>query len=91
MPLAVKIGSPDFRRKAVGWLPIPAAHKLRDAIDIMEDESKRIVDAKRTTTSGPKEECESGLSTNGKDIMSVLCEFWIHCWPSFEVKPESVK
>ena len=91
LPLVVKIGSPAFRRRAISWLPIPAAHRLRDAIDIMEDESKKIVNAKRATASEVREEHQDDVATGRKDIMSVLCEFLIPLARVFEVQLVSLK
>lgn len=70
-PALYKLGSPRFRRFVVNLLPSKRVHKLRDIVDVMNQTSVEIVEAKKKAL----EKDGSAFDTQdqeGKDIMSIL-------------------
>ena len=70
-----KLGSASFRGALTALLPFPTIQKLRELIDIIEVESKKILADKRTALQAGDDVVVRQVG-EGKDIMSILCEFY---------------
>ncbi|THH26897.1 hypothetical protein EUX98_g7287 [Antrodiella citrinella] len=65
------LGSPAFRRKLVKMSPLPDLRKFADLIDILHDQSKQILEMKKTLLKNGDETLLKRVG-EGKDILSVL-------------------
>ena len=74
LPFIVKIGSPQFRRRILEWTPYPRLQRVREIVDTLEYTAKEILAAKRVALERGDEELAK-MTAEGKDVMSVLCEY----------------
>lgn len=71
--LAIKVGSPAFRRFVLKLLPFPDLQKLREIVDLMDKTSVDIFQSKKAAIEKGEEAVLAQIG-RGKDIMSILCE-----------------
>ncbi|KAH9475657.1 Cytochrome P450 monooxygenase 91 [Psilocybe cubensis] len=71
LPILVKIGSAQFRRRVLNMLPIKTLHKLRDIIDTMHGTSVEILESKKKALEEGDEAVAHQVG-QGKDILSIL-------------------
>lgn len=72
LPLAVKIGTPKFRRFVVDVLPWKKLHQVRDTVDLMYEYAMRIYEEKKKAFAEGNEVFISKQVGGGKDIISNL-------------------
>ena len=72
----IHIGSASFRRKFIEMLPFKSVHEVKDIIDTMDRESRRIFKEKKDALLKGDEAVAHSVG-EGKDILSVMrtC-FW---------------
>jgi adenine C2-methylase RlmN of 23S rRNA A2503 and tRNA A37 len=69
-PFLSSLGPAWFRRKIVEWTPHHLIQKVKDMSDVMHQTAQEILSRKRKELLK-----EMDTEENGKDIISVLCEF----------------
>ncbi|RDB17352.1 hypothetical protein Hypma_001991 [Hypsizygus marmoreus] len=72
LPLAVKIGTPEFRRFVVDSIPWKKLHQVRDTIDIMHEYAMKIYAEKKQAFLDGDESFISKQVGGGKDVISTL-------------------
>lgn len=70
----MKFGSPNFRRNLLKWLPYGTAQRLQRIVDVMDNTSNSIYAQKKDALAKGDEAVVRQVG-QGKDIISVLCEF----------------
>ncbi|KAF8159576.1 cytochrome P450 [Crassisporium funariophilum] len=71
VPVAVKIGTPKFRRFIVDHLPWRIARELRDIMDVLHNTSVEILESKKKALAEGDDALAKQIG-QGKDIMSIL-------------------
>ncbi|TFK40022.1 cytochrome P450 [Crucibulum laeve] len=71
LPVASRIGSPQFQRWFVDKLPWKALHELRDIVDVMNSTSAEILAARKRALEEGDEALVKQVA-QGKDLMSIL-------------------
>jgi len=75
LPFLMKLGPAWFRRFMVNILPFKSVQKMKNIVDIMQKTSEDIVAQKRKAFADGEESVVNQIG-GGKDIMSILCEFY---------------
>ena len=73
MPIALKIGTPCFRRAIVDLIPSEIIRKLRDIVVILYNTSVEILEIKKEALRGGDQALAAQIG-KGKDIISILCK-----------------
>lgn len=71
LPYVSKLGPSRFRRWLLNLLPIRSVQQLKGLADFMDEQSKRVLSAKRSALQEGDEVVLQQIG-EGKDIMSVL-------------------
>ncbi|KAI5121362.1 hypothetical protein M0805_000670 [Coniferiporia weirii] len=71
LPWLVNIGTPAFRKKALGYIPFDLVKEMVKIVDTMDDQSKQIFMEKKKALEDGDETVQRQVG-NGKDIMSIL-------------------
>ena len=71
VPYVINLGPARFRRWLLDFLPISRVQRLKGAVDIMDEQSKRIISEKRSALQKGDEAMLQQIG-EGKDIISVL-------------------
>ena len=79
LPLISSITTPSFRRRVVEKLPFKSAQHVREIIDDLYATSQLVFNAKKSALTGGDEKMKHDVS-EGRDIMSVLCEYGRPQW-----------
>ena len=79
LPLISSITTPSFRRRVVEKIPFKSAQHVREIIDDLYVTSQLVFNAKKSTLTGGDEKIKHDVS-EGRDIMSVLCEYGRPQW-----------
>ena len=79
LPLISSITTPSFRRRVVEWIPFKSAQHVREIIDDLYATSQLVFNAKKSALTGGDEKMKHDVS-EGRDIMSVLCEYGRPQW-----------
>jgi hypothetical protein len=74
-PALLTLGPARFRRFLVDHAPFNAVQDLKGIVDIMYKTSVDIINSKRRALEEGDEETERQVA-RGKDILSILCEFF---------------
>ena len=74
MPQIVKIGSPALRRKILEITPYQRLQRLKEITDTLENTAKEILLEKKKALAAGDDAITKQVG-EGKDIISVLCEF----------------
>lgn len=70
-PFVIRLGTPEFRRYMLRFVPIPAVHKVKEMSDVMERTCRRILDKKRESRKIEKKNYDND-DRDERDVMSVL-------------------
>jgi hypothetical protein len=71
LPLVQNIGTPEFRRRAIGFIPWKKLHLFRDMCDLLYNTSLEIYRAKKNAyLEGQHENASQG---SGKEILALIC------------------
>lgn len=73
-PYFKKLGPKWFRRRLLDMVPIQGIQRLKDMADIVDENTRRVFFEKRTALEAGDAAVKAQVA-NGKDIMSILCEF----------------
>ena len=79
LPLISSITTPSFRRRVVERIPFKSAQHVREIIDDLYATSQLVFNAKKSALTGGDEKMKHDVS-EGRDIMSVLCEYGRPQW-----------
>ena len=97
VPFLPYLGPAWFRRFLLQLMPIPSIQRLKTITDIMAQRTEEIYFAKKKAIESGDKELLNALG-EGKDIMSVLCEYTRYFKPTVpydvfnsEGEPESVQ
>jgi hypothetical protein len=71
----VKLGSPEFRRSLVGFLPFKKVHRLRNVIDLMYNTWVVLLESKRRALREGDEAVARQIG-RGRDIISILSTYY---------------
>ncbi|KAI5116492.1 hypothetical protein M0805_000626 [Coniferiporia weirii] len=71
LPYVVKIGSPQFRRRALDFIPFQPLKDMRKVVDTLENSSQSIIRGKKEAIRNGDEAVLTQIG-KGKDIMSIL-------------------
>ncbi|CDO70229.1 hypothetical protein BN946_scf184942.g29 [Trametes cinnabarina] len=71
LPVAVKIGPPQFRRRVVDMIPADQVQRMKDISDILHARSVLIFNEKKTALAQGDEAIKHQIG-EGRDIMSIL-------------------
>jgi hypothetical protein len=74
LPFLLRTTPPSFRRWMIDYLPLPDLRLARDLVDIMDRNSRRILEKKREAISKGDSAVLEQIG-QGKDIMSLLSMF----------------
>ena len=79
LPLISSITTPSFRRRVVEKIPFKSAQHVREIINDLYATSQLVFNAKKSALTGGDEKMKHDVS-EGRDIMSVLCEYGRPQW-----------
>ena len=68
------LGPASFRSAMIDWLPFPALKRLRDVVHKVDVDTNIIYEEKKACLDAGEEGFMKQVG-EGKDIMSILCEF----------------
>ncbi|KAJ2970021.1 hypothetical protein NUW54_g12828 [Trametes sanguinea] len=71
LPVAVKIGSPEFRRRVLDMIPAEQVQRMKDISDILHARSVLIFNEKKAALARGDESIKHQIG-EGRDIMSIL-------------------
>ena len=76
LPQLNSIGTAKFQRWVVDRLPLKRVQRLKEIVDVMDRTSTEVFEQKKKALQAGDEAVTKQVG-EGKDIMSILCEFSI--------------